>query len=111
MFPKGAPGTIEDLSDKTEKYGIMCKEEALRMTHELARVRLPSERDVDYDSLIQNVHKMKELVKDEEIFSLLTQDFCHELLDIIQTMPYEKRQMFESSAIFDSFVNILIREL
>jgi len=49
----------------------MCREEGLRLTNDLARLRLPHERKVDYKQIIslENGTAVKEAVlKDEESF-------------------------------------------
>jgi len=50
MFPRGiCYGRFEiDDYQYNETYGIMCREEGLRLTNELARLRLPHERKLDY---------------------------------------------------------------
>jgi len=42
MFPRKAFGTIkEDDHARNETYGLMCREEGLRLTNEFHRLTLP----------------------------------------------------------------------
>jgi len=50
MFPRKPFGTLkEDDYDRNKTYGIMCREEGLRITNELHRLTLPSERNIPYN--------------------------------------------------------------
>ena len=52
MFPRKVFGTIEeDDYVKNETYGIMCREEGLRLTNEFHRLTVPSERSIPYGEL------------------------------------------------------------
>lgn len=49
MFPSKAFGRIEEMEyEKTKTFGIMCREEGLRLTNEMARLTLPKDRSIDY---------------------------------------------------------------
>jgi len=49
MFPRKPFGTLEeDDFERNKTYGIMTREEGLRITNELHRLTLPSERKVPY---------------------------------------------------------------
>lgn len=53
MFPSKFFGQYEnDEFSDTETFGIMCREEGLRITNELARLTLPHERSVKYNEII-----------------------------------------------------------
>ena len=52
IFPRKVFGTIEeDDYVKNETYGIMCREEGLRLTNELHRLTVPGERNIPYGEL------------------------------------------------------------
>ncbi len=64
----------------------MCREEGIRITNDLARLRLPHERKVDYKQILglETGSAVKEAVlKDEESFFAVQQDFSLYLLDYI----------------------------
>lgn len=49
MFPSKAFGNLEkDEYAINRTYGVMAREEGLRITNELARLTLPHERKMDY---------------------------------------------------------------
>jgi len=75
VFPSKAYGRIdEDEVKHTQAMGIMCREQGLRITNDLARLTKPSERNVDYG---QMAHTMKstdikrDLLDDEMAFTAL----------------------------------------
>ena len=54
MFPTDDFGNIEkDEVQYNDAYGIMTREEGLRITNELARLRLPHERNINYKEMIE----------------------------------------------------------
>ena len=49
LFPGRCFGRIdEDEVARIETLGVMCREQGLRITNDLARLTLPSERSIDY---------------------------------------------------------------
>jgi hypothetical protein len=113
MFPRDSCGHF-DANDfrNNEIFGIMCTEEGLKLTYDLARLTLPKQRNVDYEELIKNRDSLKEVLKDEVQFVHLYQDFSLDLLDLInQRDPNSVRDVFESPSIFDGIIGILLREL
>ena len=53
MFPSKFFGNYEmDEFNYNKTFGIMCREEGLRITNELARLTLPHERNIDYELMI-----------------------------------------------------------
>lgn len=57
-----------------QTFGVMCREEGLRVTNELARLTLPHERKIDYKQILsyENSKQVKEtILKDEQIFMSL----------------------------------------
>lgn len=68
MFPSKCFGNYErDELDFNNTFGIMTREEGLRLTNDLARLTLPHERDVDYLKFInfENSDVKEEIIKDE----------------------------------------------
>ena len=54
MFPSKCFGRLEnDEYEINKTWGIMTREEGLRLTNELSKLTLPSERKVDYIKLAQ----------------------------------------------------------
>ena len=72
MFPEKFFGNYEkDEFEYNQTFGIMCREEGLRITNDLARLRLPHERKIDYKQILglETGSAVKEAVlKDEESF-------------------------------------------
>lgn len=53
MFPSASIGNFDkDEYENNQTYGIMTREEGLRITNELARLTLPEERKFDFTKLL-----------------------------------------------------------
>lgn len=93
-------------------FGIMTREEGLRITNELSRMRLPKDRKVDYAQILrlETGTAVKEAVlHDEERFFAVQQDFSVHLNDYInKAADNEVTRLFSSPALFDGFVSILV---
>ena len=123
MFPGKMFGNYEnDEYQYNDTFGIMTREEGLRITNELARQRLPNERKVDYEQILglENGTAVKEAVlKDEERFFAVQQDFSLYLLDYMnkeiagEPLEYQQnvKRLLQSPAVFDGLVSILVQEL
>jgi len=76
MFPRESAGRFDqnDFS-VSENFGLMCTEEGLKLTYDLARRTLPTERNINYEELIKSSSDLKEILKDEVMFVQLYQDF------------------------------------
>ena len=64
----------------------MTREEGLRITNELSRLRLPKERNIDYNQILglETGRAVKEtLLEEEESFFALQQDFSIFLNDYL----------------------------
>jgi hypothetical protein len=79
---------------------------------------LPKDRNIDYDRIagLKNYDVKEYVLKDEESFVALYQDFCLDLLDLIsEKEPYEVhleyKQLFQAPGVFDGLINVLVREL
>lgn len=46
--------------------GVMCKEEGLALTYELSWMRLPHERQIDYNQMFLEAENTKQLIKDDD---------------------------------------------
>lgn len=72
MFPDQFFGNyLQDEFDYNKTFGLMTREEGLRITNDLARLRLPNERKVDYKQILgfESGSEVKEaILKDEERF-------------------------------------------
>lgn len=98
-----------------QTLGIMTREEGLRITNELSRMRLPKDRKIDYAQILrlETGAAVKEAVlHDEERFFAVQQDFSLHLNDYInKAADNEVTRLFSSPALFDGFVTILVQEL
>jgi hypothetical protein len=68
MFPSVMFGRYkQEEYDINETFGIQTREEALRITNDMARLTLPSERNIDYlkISSMTNSEVKDEILKDE----------------------------------------------
>ena len=71
MFPSKAFGNYEkDEIHWNNTYGIMTREEGLRITNDLARLTLPHERQIDYTAIMgyDNAQIKEEILQDEQKF-------------------------------------------
>lgn len=89
LFPTKVFGQIEkDEVQDSGSLGLMCREQALRMTNDLARLTTPKDRNIDYLKLaheMQTATDVKiELLQDELSHTALIQDFSLTLLDYIE---------------------------
>jgi hypothetical protein len=68
MFPTKAFGLIkEEDYARNKTYGIMCREEGLRITNELHRLRVPAERNIPYSEIAgwSNAQVKDEILTDD----------------------------------------------
>ena len=95
----------------SKTFGIQTREDALRITNDMARLTLPKDRKIDYASIARMDNSAaKELVQDEQSYVALYQDFALNLIDISNEQP-EIKQFFNSPGVFDGLVNILVQEI
>ena len=86
MFPSKLFGNYEkDELFYSKTFGIMTREEGLKITNDLSRLTLPHERNVDYEKLmtLENTEVKHEIVKDDQKFVAILQDFSNDILDYI----------------------------
>lgn len=73
MFPSESFGRIEEDTFKwNNTRGIMTREESLKLVHELGKLTLPSERNVDYGEIahsFSNRQVKEEVLHDEHGFA------------------------------------------
>lgn len=72
MFPTHMYGTFEKTEYQRNKtFGVMTREEGLRITNELSRLSLPHERNFDYLALLsfENTEVKEEVLKDDSKFT------------------------------------------
>lgn len=68
IFPSRVFGRYEEEEyNKTDAFGIMCREEGLRITNDLARLTLPHERKIDYAQIagFDNSQVKSDILQDE----------------------------------------------
>ena len=68
MFPTKAFGRIEEIDYKNNNvFGLMTREEGLRITNELNRLTLPKDRKINYKDIgtkLTNTQTRQEIIKD-----------------------------------------------
>jgi len=89
MFPSVMFGRYEKEEYAPSKtFGIQTREDALRITNDMARLTLPKDRKIDYASIARMDNSAaKELVQDEQSYVALYQDFALNLIDISNEQP------------------------
>lgn len=86
MFPSEFIGRYSyNEFELTTTFGLMTREEGLRLTNDLARLTLPHERQVDYLSILKmdNKEAKHDVIKDESLYIAIQQDFSLDLHDYI----------------------------
>ena len=80
----------------------------------MSRLTLPHERNVDYNAIasMANVDVKAEILKDEQSYVAIYQDFSLDVLDYINAQELDERKaldkFFDSPGVFDGFVNVLV---
>lgn len=118
MFPRKVFGTLKkDDYDRNGTWGVMCREEGIRITNELHRLTIPSERNVPYNEIAtwSNGQVKEEILTDEMMYIGLQQDLAHEMLAYIESHTgdalNETKQFFMPPGIFDGIISIMMQEL
>lgn len=86
MFPSVKFGRYEQEEfERNQTFGIQTREEGLRITNELSRLTLPSERNIDYKMIagLDNKDVKGDILQDEQSYIAIYQDFSHNLIDYI----------------------------
>lgn len=65
MFPSGASETFDAQTENGSVNGVMCKEEALAITYELSKMRLPKDRKIDYLRMLKDQVFLKEVIAED----------------------------------------------
>ena len=71
MFPRKVFGTLKkDDYDRNSTWGVMCREEGLRITNELHRLTTPSERSIPYKDIAtwSNAEVKEEVLTEEMMY-------------------------------------------
>ena len=116
LFPSGAFGRIEkDEVETTGTLGLMCREQGLRITNDLARMTLPSERNVDYGKIAHSMTSTqikKDLLFDEVCYTALVQDLSLDLHDVIfkSEKKLELKKFFLPPGVFDGLINVMVQQ-
>ena len=114
LFPGGQVfGDYDHELSYTGSYGIMCREEGLKLAHDFSHIRTRSEREIDYMGLLRSGIPLKEIAEDEEVYLCLYQDLADDLKDMLAAHPDDRllKQLFSNAGLFDGFVGMLIRNL
>jgi hypothetical protein len=118
MFPRKAFGRIEETDyAKNKTFGLQTREEGLRLTNELRRLTLPSERNIPYQEIVtwDTAQVKEELLQDELKYTNIQQDISLSLLDYIETFQGEEKislkHFFMPPGVFDGLVNVLVQQL
>ena len=117
MFPKRPFGRLQEEDyDRNDAWGIMCREEGLRLANDFNRLTLQSERNVDYASILEmtNGDVKREVIQNEALFVAIQQDLSNMLIDILESKSDEEYADFKKfltpPGVFDGFVSILSQE-
>jgi hypothetical protein len=119
MFPRKGFGKIEaEDYARNKTFGIMTREEGLRITNDLHRITTPEERSLPYqDMATWGIEQIKEDVLHDELkYTHLQQDLSLSLLDYIESFKEDDerntlKHFFMPPGIFDGVVNILAQQL
>ena len=117
MFPARVFGRVdEDEIVHTGKLALMCREQGLRITNDLARLTLPGERNVDYSQIAHSMSAREikdDLLFDESAYTAIVQDISLSMHDYISKgeRRNELRKFFLPPGVFDGVVNVLAQEL
>ena len=117
MFPHRIFGRIEeDELFETGRLGLMCREQGLRITSDLSRMTLPSERHVDYAKMARSMSSSEireDLLDDENAYTAIVQDLSLTLHDYVNVgdRRNELRKFFLPPGVFDGIINILVQQL
>jgi hypothetical protein len=118
MFPSVKFGTYDIEEKNSGVYAIMTREEGLRVTNDLSRLTLPSQRNVDYQTIARMPNKevKEDVLREEVTYVAIYQDFCLDLLDLLKAKkPYSEyqryRDLYAAPGVFDGVVNMLVQEL
>jgi hypothetical protein len=94
--------------------GLMCKEEAVRLTADLARRCLKKHRDINFEHLLTltTAQVKADFLNNTKYFTQIFQEFADSLLDILHKNEDEKvKTLFLGQSLFDSFVTIMVKSL
>lgn len=119
MFRRRSFGYFEEQDAKTTgSYGLMTREEGLRLTNDLQRLTIPSARNVEYDKIARqfNNYDVKEdLITEQTSYVALQQDFSLDLLDYIDSHTGSEmnalKKFFIHPGIFDGLVSVMVQEM
>jgi hypothetical protein len=96
----------------------MTREEGLRITNDLQRLTIPSERNVDYSKIasdFSNYDVKEEIITEQSAYVAIQQDFSLDLLDYIDSHTgaalNTMKKFFIHPGIFDGLVSIMIQEM
>ena len=114
-FPFGCYGDYMQNEYKiTKNFGIMCREDGLKLSRAFSQVSTHEERlaKIDFEAILSRKFNFKESLKDFEVFSLFFQEFAHSILKVLETSNnYEYKHIFTNPEIFDSLTTVLVRSL
>jgi len=119
MFPRKGFGKLEEEDyTRNKTYGIMTREEGLRITNDLHRITTPGERSLPYSEIAHmGTDQIKEDVLHDELkYTNLQQDLSLSILDYIESFEDDNerntlKHFFMPPGIFDGVVNILAQQM
>ena len=111
-FPSGAYGNYYEEYKKTNLFSIMCREEGLKLANTFSNITLPSERNVDFEAIINNRYHFKSELKKEEVFFMFFQEFSTSVLKYLEkTNNKEAYKILANADVFDGLITVLVRTL
>jgi hypothetical protein len=114
-FPFGCYGEyMKKEFNLTQLFGIMCREEGIKLAHAFSNIKTHEERLalIDFEAIFNKRYNFKEELKKYEIFSLFYQEIAYSLLKLLDTLNnYEYNYLFTNAEIFDGLVTVLVKNL
>lgn len=116
MFRRRGFGHIEEQDYKrTDTFALMTREEGLRITNDLQRLTIPTQRNVDYNQIardLTNYDVKEDIITEQTGYVAIQQDFSLDLLEYIDSHTGAEhnslKKFFIHPGIFDGLVSVLI---
>jgi hypothetical protein len=112
LFPFKTYGRYNEEYKRTGLYSIMTREEGLKLANSFSNITLPSERNINYEAILNGFFNFKEELKNEQVFFMFFQEFSYSLLKYLDKIKNnEVYRLFKNVDIFDGLITILIRSM
>lgn len=120
MFPGRTFGELERSALKyNDTYGIMTREEGLRLTNQFDQLTLPHERNVEWMKFarMDNAEFKRDVLHDEKVFLNIYQDMSLAINDYLNKESHSAefknkvKNFYTPASLFDSIATILVCEM